>query len=160
MKVALVSPYSWTYPGGVTRHIEALALELLAAGHDVRVVAPYDHRVRVVGDGGVVTLDECWHNQSPVYLETFKTFGANPLPLSRWSGESQEVRSRRVSAKGSWSAIQPAGPPIALTMSRPRPGLSSLAAARIDPPAKISRRNVVRVTALTASQPLKRRRPR
>ena len=24
MKVALVSPYSWTYPGGVTRHIEAL----------------------------------------------------------------------------------------------------------------------------------------
>ena len=25
MRVALVSPYSWTYPGGVTRHIEALA---------------------------------------------------------------------------------------------------------------------------------------
>ena len=30
MRVALVSPYSWTYPGGVTRHIEALATELLA----------------------------------------------------------------------------------------------------------------------------------
>ena len=29
MRVALVSPYSWTYPGGVTRHIEALAAELL-----------------------------------------------------------------------------------------------------------------------------------
>src|SRR5215216_2144696 len=42
MRVALVSPYSWTYPGGVTRHIEALARELLAAGHDVRVLAPYD----------------------------------------------------------------------------------------------------------------------
>ena len=42
MRVALVSPYSWTYPGGVTRHIEALAGELLAAGHDVRVLAPYD----------------------------------------------------------------------------------------------------------------------
>ena len=25
MRIALVSPYSWTYPGGVTRHIEALA---------------------------------------------------------------------------------------------------------------------------------------
>ena len=25
MRVALLSPYSWTYPGGVTRHIEALA---------------------------------------------------------------------------------------------------------------------------------------
>jgi len=42
MRVALVSPYSWTYPGGVTRHIEALARELLASGHDVRVLAPYD----------------------------------------------------------------------------------------------------------------------
>ena len=30
MRVALVSPYSWTYPGGVTRHIEALAGELVA----------------------------------------------------------------------------------------------------------------------------------
>ncbi|HWK25688.1 MAG TPA: lysylphosphatidylglycerol synthase domain-containing protein [Solirubrobacter sp.] len=42
MRVALVSPYSWTYPGGVTRHIEALALELLRTGHDVRVFAPFD----------------------------------------------------------------------------------------------------------------------
>lgn len=42
MRIALVSPYSWTYPGGVTRHIEALADELLASGHDVRVLAPVD----------------------------------------------------------------------------------------------------------------------
>jgi len=42
MRVALVSPYSWTYPGGVTRHIEALAERFLAEGHDVRVLAPYD----------------------------------------------------------------------------------------------------------------------
>src|SRR5829696_6856972 len=42
MRVALVSPYSWTYPGGVTRHIEALAGQLLANGHDLRVLAPYD----------------------------------------------------------------------------------------------------------------------
>jgi phosphatidylinositol alpha-mannosyltransferase len=46
MRVALVSPYSWTYPGGVTRHIEALATELSAAGHDVRVLAPFDEDVR------------------------------------------------------------------------------------------------------------------
>ena len=32
MRVALVSPYSWTYPGGVTRHIEALAGELIGRG--------------------------------------------------------------------------------------------------------------------------------
>jgi len=42
MRVAILSPYSWTYPGGVTRHIEALAECLIADGHHVRVLAPYD----------------------------------------------------------------------------------------------------------------------
>ncbi len=42
MRIALVSPYSWTYPGGVTRHIEALREELSSLGHDVRVLAPVD----------------------------------------------------------------------------------------------------------------------
>src|SRR4051794_11527405 len=42
MRVALVSPYSWTYPGGVTRHIEALRAALDGAGHDVTVFAPFD----------------------------------------------------------------------------------------------------------------------
>jgi phosphatidylinositol alpha-mannosyltransferase len=42
MRVALVSPYSWTYPGGVTRHIESLAAQLTAGGHEVRVLAPFD----------------------------------------------------------------------------------------------------------------------
>jgi phosphatidylinositol alpha-mannosyltransferase len=42
MRIAVVSPYSWTYPGGVTRHIEALAEQYLSEGHDVRVLAPFD----------------------------------------------------------------------------------------------------------------------
>lgn len=42
MRIALLCPYSWTYPGGVTRHIEALAGELISGGHDVRVLAPFD----------------------------------------------------------------------------------------------------------------------
>jgi phosphatidylinositol alpha-mannosyltransferase len=42
VRIALVSPYSWTYPGGVTRHIEALAEELRAVGHDARILAPFD----------------------------------------------------------------------------------------------------------------------
>jgi phosphatidylinositol alpha-mannosyltransferase len=42
MRVAILSPYSWTYPGGVTRHIEALAEQFLDQGHHVRVLAPYD----------------------------------------------------------------------------------------------------------------------
>lgn len=42
MRIALVSPYSWTYPGGVTRHIEALSAELIAQGHETDILAPYD----------------------------------------------------------------------------------------------------------------------
>ena len=42
MRIALVSPYSWTYPGGVTRHIEALAEAHIADGHEVTVFAPLD----------------------------------------------------------------------------------------------------------------------
>ena len=42
VRIALVSPYSWTYPGGVTRHIESLASELDAAGHEARILAPFD----------------------------------------------------------------------------------------------------------------------
>lgn len=42
VRIALVSPYSWTYPGGVTRHIEALSAELAAQGHEPRILAPFD----------------------------------------------------------------------------------------------------------------------
>ena len=42
VRVALVSPYSYTYPGGVGRHVEALAQELIGLGHEVRLLAPYD----------------------------------------------------------------------------------------------------------------------
>ncbi len=42
MRIALLSPYSWTYPGGVTRHIEGIAQTFLEAGHHVRVLAPFD----------------------------------------------------------------------------------------------------------------------
>lgn len=42
MRIALVSPYSWSYQGGVNRHVEALAEEFLGRGEDVRVLAPVD----------------------------------------------------------------------------------------------------------------------
>ncbi|MGH2924601.1 MAG: glycosyltransferase family 4 protein, partial [Solirubrobacterales bacterium] len=42
MRVAIVSPYSWTYAGGVNRHVEALAEALIGRGHEVRVLAPWD----------------------------------------------------------------------------------------------------------------------
>jgi phosphatidylinositol alpha-mannosyltransferase len=42
VRIALVSPYSWSYQGGVNRHVEALAEEFLGRGHHVRVLAPLD----------------------------------------------------------------------------------------------------------------------
>src|SRR5687767_1546494 len=42
MRIALVTPYSWSYQGGVNRHVEALAEQFLAAGDHVRVLAPWD----------------------------------------------------------------------------------------------------------------------
>jgi phosphatidyl-myo-inositol alpha-mannosyltransferase len=46
MRIALVSPYSWSFPGGVTRHVEALAEQFGSAGHYVRVLAPLDPPAR------------------------------------------------------------------------------------------------------------------
>jgi phosphatidyl-myo-inositol alpha-mannosyltransferase len=42
VRIGLVSPYSWSFQGGVNRHVEALAEEFLRRGHDVRVLAPVD----------------------------------------------------------------------------------------------------------------------
>jgi phosphatidyl-myo-inositol alpha-mannosyltransferase len=42
MRIALVTPYSWTYRGGVNRHVEALAEQFSGRGHHVRVLAPWD----------------------------------------------------------------------------------------------------------------------
>jgi phosphatidylinositol alpha-mannosyltransferase len=47
VRIGLVSPYSWSYQGGVNRHVEALAEEFLGRGHDVRVLAPVDPPGRI-----------------------------------------------------------------------------------------------------------------
>ena len=40
LRVGLVTPYSWTVPGGVNHHIEHLAAELEARGHETWIIAP------------------------------------------------------------------------------------------------------------------------
>lgn len=44
MKVALVSPYDYPYPGGVTNHVRHLYIELKEMGHEVRIMAPSSNR--------------------------------------------------------------------------------------------------------------------
>ena len=41
MKIAMVSPYDFTWPGGVTIHVAQLARELGRSGHEVQVLAPH-----------------------------------------------------------------------------------------------------------------------
>ena len=59
MKIAIVSPYDWSTPGGVNLHIDNLTRHLVNGGHDVRIDAPSSHPARdergcvtIIGEGG------------------------------------------------------------------------------------------------------------
>jgi phosphatidyl-myo-inositol alpha-mannosyltransferase len=73
VRIALVSPYSWTYQGGVNRHVEALAEEFLGRGHHVRVLAPFDPPGR---------LSRALHRAAPEEREVSDYL----IPLGRTAG--------------------------------------------------------------------------
>ena len=50
MKIALVSPYDFAYPGGVVNHISSLERHFTRMGNEVRVIAPMSRGVSVFGD--------------------------------------------------------------------------------------------------------------
>lgn len=50
MKIALVSPYDFAFPGGVTNHISCLEHCLTLMGHEVKVIAPASKVVPDFGD--------------------------------------------------------------------------------------------------------------
>ena len=50
MKIALVSPYDYPYPGGVTEHIAALDKHFRALGHDTRIIAASTTDEDVLGE--------------------------------------------------------------------------------------------------------------
>ena len=56
MKIALVSPYDFAYPGGVTAHIDDLGREFLRLGHDVKIIAPSSKSPSSLGLDNLIRL--------------------------------------------------------------------------------------------------------
>jgi len=62
-------------------------------------VAPYDHGMQIVGDGGILTVSECWNYSAPVRLEKyskrwFQTRSATnsrAFPLLEWMRTGSSV---------------------------------------------------------------------
>ena len=50
MKIALVSPYDFSYPGGVANHISCLERHLTLLGHEVKIIAPASEAIHTFGD--------------------------------------------------------------------------------------------------------------
>ena len=50
MKIALVSPFDFAYPGGVANHISSLDHYFTRMGHEVKVIAPASSTVSTFGD--------------------------------------------------------------------------------------------------------------
>lgn len=65
MRIGLVSPYSFSHPGGVQNHVLGLAGWLLAAGHDPHILAPGPAPVAALARKGLdtdrfTTLGDTW----------------------------------------------------------------------------------------------------
>jgi len=72
VRVGLVSPYSWTVPGGVNHHIEHLADELEERGHETWIIAPV---------GAVTPARRAVDSRRQAMAERFIPMGsAVPLP--------------------------------------------------------------------------------
>ena len=51
MKIGLVSPYDYAYPGGVMAHIYHLGQHLIKAGHEIKVIAPLSSPPAILDKG-------------------------------------------------------------------------------------------------------------
>ena len=56
MKIGLVSPYDFAYPGGANAHVSLLTREFLKRGHSVKIIAPSSKSVEMLGVENFIRL--------------------------------------------------------------------------------------------------------
>jgi phosphatidyl-myo-inositol alpha-mannosyltransferase len=114
MRIALVSPYSWTYQGGVNRHVEALAEEFIARGHEVRVLAPWDPPDRL---NGLLHRGQASDRKRPDYLVSLGRtigYGANGAVSNLSSFPEGPTSLRRELRAGNFDIVHVHEPPAPL----------------------------------------------
>jgi len=49
------------------------------------IVAPFNHAMQIIGEKGILSIDECWNYYAPVYIKKYSKFGfrAEKYPLMR-----------------------------------------------------------------------------
>ncbi len=49
------------------------------------LISPFDHELKIVGDTGVLTVNECWNYSAPVYLDKFSSlrYRAERYPITK-----------------------------------------------------------------------------
>lgn len=138
MRIALVSPYSWTYQGGVNRHIEALAEELIGREHHVRVLAPFDPPDRI---SKALHRAPAEDRERPDYLvEIGRTvgFGANGAVSNLSPFPKGVINARRELRAGGFDVVhihEPVAPIIGwdAALSSPAPSVGTFHAYSTKP---------------------------
>ena len=135
MRIAIVSPYDWTVPGGVNNHVRSLADELRRRGCDVDVLAP---AARALSEAGFVGLG----GSVPVpYNGSVARIAFGPRALAR---------VRRAVGRGRYDLLhvhEPLSPSVGLLAAR---------AARV-PVVATFHANLDRSLALSLARPVLRR---
>ncbi len=111
MRIAIVSPYSWTYAGGVNRHVEALAEALIDRRHEVRVLAPWDPPDRL---SQVLHRSPAERLRRPEYLIPLGRtlgFGANGAVSNLSVFPTGPMTMRRELAAGGFDVVHVHEPP-------------------------------------------------